>query len=52
MALFNLEEVTQKIEEKQQAPKLKLKKGQTINDLIQQARDLVNEKLGKYKDTR
>lgn len=51
MALFDLEEVTQKIEEKQQAPKIKLKKGQTINDLIEQARQIVNEKLGKYKDT-
>lgn len=31
--------------------KIKLKKGQTINDLILTARQLVEEKLGKYKDT-
>lgn len=49
--LFDLDEVTQQITQKQQPPKIKLKRGQTINDLIQQARDLVNEKLGKYKNT-
>lgn len=31
-------------------PKIKLKKGQTIDTLIETARSLVNEKLGAYKD--
>ena len=31
--------------------KITLKKGQTIKDLIESARQLVEEKLGKYKDT-
>lgn len=30
---------------------IKLKKGQSLSDLIQEARKLVMEKLGKYKDT-
>ena len=47
MALFDLEEVTQAVQQKQ--TKVKLKKGQTITDLILQARKLVEEKLGKYQ---
>ena len=31
-------------------PNIKLKKGQTINDLIIQARKMVEEKLSHYKD--
>lgn len=48
MALFKIPE---KPTVEKSAPKIKLKKGQTIFNLIEQADQLVNEKLGKYKDT-
>ena len=47
MALFEIPKTT-KPKPKQS---VKLKKGQTIEDLIVAARKIVEEKLGKYKDT-
>ena len=47
MPLFEIPKVAQKVE---QPAKIKLKKGQTINNLIEQAEKLVNEKLSKYKE--
>ena len=35
---------------KKSGSSIELKKGQTVNDLIEIARNLVDEKLGKYKD--
>ena len=46
MGLFELP----KIQEKQESNGIKLKKGQTINDLIEEARRLVNSKLRSYKN--
>jgi DNA polymerase I-like protein with 3'-5' exonuclease and polymerase domains len=37
-------------EEQKSAPKIKLKKGETIDTLIETARKMVDEKLGNYKD--
>lgn len=49
MALFDLPEEP-KPQKNEKTQKLKLKKGQTINDLVEVARKTVLEKLGKYKD--
>lgn len=49
MGLFAIPEKIKK--EEKPVSKIKLKKGQTIFMLIEQAEKLVNEKLGKYKDT-
>lgn len=47
MALFEIpKEITNKNTTKN---KVKLKKGQTLYDLIDQAEKIVNEKLGNYK---
>lgn len=48
--LFDIPKKETKEPEKKQ-PNIKLKKGQTINDLILAARQIVLEKLGNYKDT-
>lgn len=50
MALFEIPKTT-KSTNKTTSSSIKLKKGQTIDDLIISARKLVEEKLGKYKDT-
>lgn len=50
MALFEIPKTT-KSTNKTTSSSIKLKKGQTIDDLIIAARKLVEEKLGKYKDT-
>ena len=47
MALFN---IPKQIKKEDPSSKIKLKKGQTIYTLIEQAEKLVNEKLGAYKD--
>lgn len=49
MALFDIPEKT-KTEQKPKSNGIKLKKGQTIQDLVVTARQIVMEKLGKYKD--
>lgn len=50
MPLFELpKQLTTPVKEQPIANKIKLKKGQTVNDLIEQARKLVEEKLGKYR---
>ena len=49
MALFDIPEKT-KTEQKPKSNGIKLKKGQTIQDLVATARQIVMEKLGKYKD--
>ncbi len=48
MPLFDLPEIKPKTQ--QESPKIKLKKGQTITDLVNIATKLVNDKLGNYKD--
>lgn len=50
MPLF---EIAKKVKEEtpKTGSKIKLKKGQTINDLIEQARRIVEEKLKDYKET-
>ena len=50
MPLFKIPE-EMKTKKQSSSPKIKLKKGQTIDDLIVQAERLVNEKLIKYKDS-
>lgn len=55
MALFALPD-KEEIKEKQKRNKksgssIELKKGQTVDALIETARNIVEEKLGKYKDT-
>lgn len=47
MALFDIPVLK---EEKKKESSIKLKKGQTIDSLITTAKQLVMEKLGKYKD--
>ena len=49
MALFEIPKVQPK---EKVEPKIKLKRGQTVYTLIEQAEKLVKEKLGKYIDTR
>ena len=49
MPLFDLPEIKQ-TKPQTTGPNIKLKKGQTINDLVSIATQLVNEKLGKYRD--
>ena len=49
MALFDIPKKT-KTEQKPKSNGIKLKKGQTIQDLVVTARQIVMEKLGKYKD--
>lgn len=49
MALFDIPEKT-KTEQKPKSNGIKLKKGQTIQDLVVTARQIVMEKLSKYKD--
>ena len=56
MKLFEIpksytETQTKKQAEKPKETNFKLKKGQTLDTLIIAARKLVEEKLGKYKDT-
>ena len=48
MPLFEIPKEEVKVKETK--TKIKLKKGQTLTDLINQAEMLVNEKLAKYKD--
>lgn len=55
MALFAMPS-EKEIKEKQKRNKksgssIELKKGQTVNTIIEMARNIVEEKLGKYKDT-
>lgn len=50
LALFKIPENVQSKQKQETGPNLKLKKGQTIQDLINEARRLVMEKLGNYKD--
>ena len=55
MALFVLPD-KEEIKEQQKRNKksgssMELKKGQTVDALIEMARSIVEEKLGKYKDT-
>lgn len=53
MPLFDLtafEQAAKEVAENTTTPKIKLKKGQTIETLIESARQLVNEKLGAYRD--
>lgn len=53
MALFDLtafQEAAKEVAENTQTSKVKLKKGQSIETLIESARQIVNEKLGAYKD--
>ena len=49
MALFDIPEKTETVQ-KPKSNGIKLKKGQTIQDLVVTARQIVMEKLGKYKD--
>lgn len=51
MTLFEIPKEKPKEEQPTTGSKMKLKKGQTINDLIINARKIVEEKLGKYKDS-
>lgn len=48
MALF---EIPKNIRKEANTQSIKLKKGQTLETLILSARQIVEEKLGKYKDT-
>ena len=54
MALFDLPDINKIKEEKKRNKKsgssIELKKGQTVEALVQMARNLVEEKLGQYKD--
>lgn len=51
MPLFDIpKEVNKAVDTNKSKSKVKLKKGQTLTDLIDQAEKLVNEKLAKYKD--
>lgn len=50
MALFELPKELKTKKKQDDTPNIKLKKGQTIQDLINEARRLVNEKLANYKD--
>ena len=49
MALFDIPKQVTK-QEKPKSGGIKLKKGQTIQDLVVIARQIVMDKLGKYKD--
>ena len=53
MALFDTSSIKSKASPatRKTGSEIKLKKGQTINDLIDAARKIVEQKLGKYKDT-
>lgn len=54
MALFELpseEEIKSKQKKnKKSGSSIELKRGQTVNAIVEMARQLVEEKLGKYKD--
>ena len=55
MALFatpSKEEIKeQQKQNKKSGSSIELKKGQTVDTIIEMARNIVEEKLGKYKDT-
>lgn len=50
MALFDIPNKTTKRQSSKSGSQIKLKKGDTVESLIQTAKRLVNEKLGKYKE--
>lgn len=50
MALFDIPSKPTKKQSSKSGSQIKLKKGDTVESLIQTAKKLVNEKLGKYKE--